>query len=204
MRLEQYLIENDEFYSDGFIKQLQKDCGEWISELKSNDVSLYRGMDNGKRYLIKTPRQDREPLSGYGTRHKVADELFKKRFGWKGRSESVLCTTELKRARNFGSPHIIFPFDGYQYIWSKDVYDFLDIDEDVMGVSSDHSLDYMLKSYPEEYTMKFKEFIDDNYTDKTLDSGKNYEVMLKCKKYYAFNVNFDHDIIYLLRMLGVK
>jgi hypothetical protein len=55
--------------------------------------------------------------------HDYLDEQFKKKFGWKARSEGVFCVRSKQIAYNYGNPYSVFPIGNYKYIYSNKIHD---------------------------------------------------------------------------------
>ena len=72
---------------------------------------------------IKTPRADRMPKDTSKNGHEYLGNLFKKYHGWNARKEGVFCFGCPAWASDYGITYIIFPVNGYKYLWSDNITD---------------------------------------------------------------------------------
>lgn len=124
-----------------------------------------------------------------------ADNLFKKCFGWKARTEnSLFATGNYIHASLYGNHHIVYPFDGYKYIWSNNIRDFYNHLMKYLSNELGLNDDYPPIVY--EFYMNNKKIIDDyikqmitlyrtNNLIQAIDSGN--EIMFHCKKYIVIS-----------------
>lgn len=90
---------------------------------------LYRGLTKktSDRMIRKKPRKLRHPKDTEPELQKLVDKLFQEKFGWKPRAQGVFATSDFYTAREYSGDwktvHIIFPFDGFEYIWSPKIDD---------------------------------------------------------------------------------
>lgn len=106
---------------------LLKECNQFLKEVGSS-IMLYRGTEReiskSKGYDKVIPRDVRMPKDTPVEIHTVLDDEFKKKFGWRVRSQGVFATTSMDQAWNFGSYiYNFFPCNGYKYVYSDDIYD---------------------------------------------------------------------------------
>ena len=199
MRLLHYINEENELEKIAPI--LKKECSQILKVMKK-DVFLYRGMKKGgEPFIERVPRTDRTPLDTSTTMHDIMNEYFKEKFGWAARSEGLFCTTSPSQARFYGDVYIIFPVNGYKFIWSPLVHDLFDKQnkfiksfmKDRAGTKSDlHAFIDMSQTNSREIKEDVFSMLDNlKYTDKSLQKSIifNSEVMVKCNKYYAINKN---------------
>ena len=110
---------------DELLTVLEKDCSQFI---KDTGGFLYRSTNRslgGKIYQKVKSRKDRRPVDTPRNIHNWADQAFKKRFGWKARSEGVFTATRPAMTKGYGMDlYLVFPLNGYKYVWSKEHYDF--------------------------------------------------------------------------------
>jgi hypothetical protein len=170
VKFERYLKENkSQEYLRNFIRTVSRDCGQIIREMRTN--VLFRGIFDHGFILERIPRGDREPLDTPKEIQEKMDAAFKKKFGWKVRSEGVFCTIDLDTAYGYGfTPYVIFPTDGYKFVYSKRVQD----------------LSMKIEEFLETKTF---DQIADLYTDKNLiEVPDSHEISIKCKKYHAISM----------------
>lgn len=210
MKLKKYLTEDNKqnlishngmFLNDKYeslMDDILKNCNQWLKE--GNGKPLYRGAYKiSKPYGVLTPRSDRRPLDTPKPIHDYMDDWFKKKFGWKARTEGVFCSNDYTTASEYGSRiFAIYPFDGYKYIFDPKI-------EDLATHLSNNYVGYMAfgttgtlktinydrkKTFGEllEIAMNKAKFTDKNII-KLLKSVDDAEIMLKCKHYYYIELD---------------
>lgn len=186
------------------IPKIQKNCKQILPVYKKTGMKFFRGVfgvvDN---WIERKPRRNRLPMNTPGHLHDIVDSVFKKRFGWKVRSEGVFVTSDVGSADSYGFPCVFFPFDGFKFIWSPkidDLYMEIDVFFKKWLKETDHPMKW-LDVRPtniddiEEGVLKafFDWLVEKYYTDTNLayalKSGN--EVMFKCKKYYAVDDKYE-------------
>ena len=194
MRLQQYI--NEELVIDDWNEMLniiKKDCSKSLKEFGSTPI--YRGTKEIKKdnTLIRVKsRIDRRPTDTPKHLHDLMDELFKKHYGWKARSEGVFVTKYLLDASSYGKVTLFFPIGDYKYLWSKKVDDLyeqirIQITEKILARGI-----YTRELLPKHITPEFKEMLEDiikTYTSKDFNKSIEEECMFKVKDYYL--VRFD-------------
>jgi len=126
-RLKEYLIESSE-RDKGILRNISKECSEIIEIYRDIEVYLYRGINNISGEMgFRIPRRDRLPKDTPIEIQEKLDIEFKKKFGWKARSEGVFVTPRYNTASTYGTgyPVVVFPVNGFKYLWSpvyKDLY----------------------------------------------------------------------------------
>lgn len=116
---------NKELHLSGKDKRIiEKECSQILNVYKQANTFLFRGMHSKDDFIKKTPRTDRIPKDMDNDNHEEIDEYFKKHFGWGGRSEGVFCSSRFSTAGGYGdSVYIIFPSNGFKFLWSDEVED---------------------------------------------------------------------------------
>lgn len=95
----------------------------------------------------------------------AADDFFLKQFGFKARSSSLICSTDIEQARSYGNyTYEIIPLGVSEFLYSKSVKDFLE-----------HQLDI-------EHPKEINQWITD----------KNYQ---KCKYICEIHENFKGEVM---------
>ena len=187
MKLKQYLIENKTLYD------VKQDCKPFLSKyskLLKNEQFLWRGSDKiirGIGHVVT--RKNRKPTDTTIDLHNKLDELFKKRFGWKARSEGVFCTGKLTSAASYGHPYIMIPAGKFEFIWSPMVWDLFDelrnqeLIKGYTGIDNPKTSFYDPKD--EKHNIKLK-YIIGTYINKNLRSAMrtHNEIIIKCDSYY--------------------
>lgn len=121
MRLKAYLNESYTTTED-VINMIKNNClRSYLVQTKGR--FLYRGMRTVRDIEEVKPRTDRYPKDMPGDLHDKLDDLFKRKFRWKARSEGVFVTGNIREAREYGTECIFFPIGKFEYIWSSRVDD---------------------------------------------------------------------------------
>ena len=155
MKFTEYITEASKYELQlyGIIQSLNKDCMEFIQELrKSGKNPLWRGTNKSRtKSIVKvTPRQDRYPKDMPEFMHDMIDEQFKAKFGWKPRSTGVFVTGRKSDAGSYGATYMFFPVGKYSYLYNPDVSDlYSEVDGESMSGYSDYS-DW-INSYVDEW-----------------------------------------------------
>lgn len=147
---------------------IKKDCKPYLKEI--GNLSLYRGMFAENRpFVKKISRTDRKPKDSSLVSHKIMDNIFKKKYGWKARSEGVFVTGDRSITHAYGITYIYFPIGKYKYLWSPNIHD--------LGT---------------EIVSDRIKLITDNYTNKNLKlaAKSNNEIIFKVKEYYVVDENY--------------
>lgn len=113
------------------LEKIEKQCGQIIKIYKKSGCFLYRGLrltdrvkKIGNNIYSVVPRKDRWPKDTCKKLHDMIDVHFLNRFGWRVRSNGVFCSGSIKVANEYGTTRgIIFPADGFKYIWSRKIED---------------------------------------------------------------------------------
>ncbi|MFW6129888.1 MAG: hypothetical protein ACOC56_01815, partial [Atribacterota bacterium] len=152
-------------------------------------IFLYRGYKKvGKVFKIK-PRTNRIPRNTSLLVHDILDEKFKKKFGWKARSEGVFVVGNASEAGTYsmGEVFLFFPAGNYKYIWSPTINDL-----------------YLYSDFIITMPEKFDKILE-SYTDKDLKKYMNNqtfyckEIMFKCNEYYLVHVDFADLVLKKIR-----
>ena len=137
MRLEQFIIEGSRHtkieFEDDFIedkvyqmaKLLFKNCKEYLKDLniKSAGRVMYRGAYGDDMTKI-VPRKDRQPKDMDWEQSEALDDEFKRKFGWKPRSEGVFCSGDIQQAKGYGDGvFTVWPMGKYKLLWSWSIFD---------------------------------------------------------------------------------
>jgi len=214
MRLQQYILES----KDEMISFIKKNCKPYINLARKSGVDdfLFRGINSTKDYVIKNVRTDRKPADMNEYVHKQLDKVFKEKFGWPARSNSLFCVPSESRAIPYGNLHVVIPIGKFDYLWSpksKDLY--MEIKK--LSIIDQYAEDRFIsirKQYKELHgwdpkkfmgflrilNQKIENFVNDmNFQKNTgfrtlMINYKKHEVMINCKKYIAVNAddfNFD-------------
>ena len=176
MRLLHFLNED----INQLISFIERDCKYYLSLLK-NKTPFYRGMIVNNDYGKKQVRDDRKPR---GMKQEVANNLndWLKKNGHTTRNNSVISTSNIYDAINFGNGNVYFIYPigrfNYSYVRSTDINN-----NDNSGYK---------KYYIEEYK-KLKDFIITNHNINEA-YNKKYEIWFDCKEYYYIDAEKYKDI----------
>jgi len=136
-KIDTFLNESKIETFEEFTELVKRDCSEFLKEIKSSKAFLYRGIKGVSDDMgIKTPRADRKPKDTSAKGHKYLGDLFKKHHGWNPRKEGVFCFADEFSTHYYGKSYIIFPINGYKYLWSSNISDLY------AETSSDYSFNY--------------------------------------------------------------
>jgi hypothetical protein len=186
------------YIPDDMVDKILHDCS-YFFDINGRPVQsppLYRGTNKFiKDYEIITPRKNRKPLDTPIAIHRELDKLFKKKFGWKARSEGVFVTGKRSSASEYGQPYIVLPIGKFKYVWSPYIYDLHSklVNTGVIYAKGNKSKVIMEK---DEYMPILEELVG-KYKDNDLDTAIHVgnEISMKCDKYYIINENYL-DIAY--------
>jgi hypothetical protein len=157
---------------EGLYEKITKNCKQVLREI--NRGVLFRGVLSGGNFLEKIPRKNRLPLSTDIKTHEILDAAFQKKFGWKVRSEGVFCSRTYEGALGYGNIYVIFPVDGYKYVFNKDIND----------------LYYYINYYEPSLDQVVK-----GYVDRGLGAYRgNGEISINCDKYYCVRARLMEEV----------
>lgn len=152
---------------------LHRDCQQFLNE----GVILYRGMRlDIVDYQLFERRHDRQPTDMPFHIHKILDDLFMKKFGWKARGSGVFATSSINDAKQYTNiipqpgriggfvkrdPYIFVAKGEYDILYNPDV-------SDLFGYICDDNTEYMdvdswiLKKYNLDFSEEVPNWEDDN------------------------------------------
>ena len=116
MRLTKYITENR--ISD-YYDLVEKDCKKYLKTVENSDYFLIRWADKQPITYKKKVRKNRVPLDTPLKVHKFIDRSFKKKFGWKPRSEGLFCFA----SDEWSAAFLVFPIGNFKFVWSNKVDD---------------------------------------------------------------------------------
>ena len=190
-------INERELFADVLYEKVKDECAHFLKEVKGSKYEAARGSRKmygiGKRLV---PRKDRNPTDTPPAVHDMADNRFKKKFGWYARSEGVFANSTRKMSiiKHYGPTYYFYPVGKYEYLWSPRTNDLVLylVDKDILhqdnfgvlpGVMNDDiqaALDKIIPTYKKT-----------GLKDALMDG---HEVMYKCKAYYM--VSSDYHMSY--------
>jgi len=160
MRLKQFINESrgKVLSLDDTKKLLQTKCKKAVEEYKKGNI-IYRGINNYNNYLYIQPSKSTRVSLNTENYYTLINDNSPSWEKYPKRSKSVICTTDLYRADNYGDIYIVFPFDNAKigvcsnvdYWWS---FPFL---KKVTSISSMDDFNYQLRfifnlNYIKKYT----------------------------------------------------
>ena len=198
MRLQHYLTEAFKPISPDDIDALiQKECKSFLKQIKEKHV--YRGMHGshtGNIALKGTPRKNRAPKDTPLDMQILFDDLVKKIFGWKPRSQGLFVTGGRYQAETYGTVYEIYPIGNFKFLYAPKVHDFYTEYRGELNLfKQKHSLDKLnseIMKMP-AFIDQLSKFIKSEYKDKNLYDAAMYEneIMILCKSYYAKKSDSD-------------
>jgi hypothetical protein len=156
-----------------WLETIEKECSEYLKEF---EFPFFRGTKQGPTFKSHIPRTDRVPLDTPKAIHDILDKEFKKKFGWKVRSEGVFVTSVQYMASAYGEVVMFFPVNGYKYVWSPEIFDL-----------SVHISDLGDPDILVNYEDDFASDIVEKYRDSGAKNTKK-EIAFKCKKWYGLKI----------------
>ncbi len=121
------MLINEVINKNSIINTIQTKCSDILSVYQKNQVYLYHGGKLGDTPQMFKTEKKRIPKDTPENIQKFVDQLLKKAGFTALRSNSLFCTGDINEAWGYGSynaPYIIFPFNGFQFTWSKIINDF--------------------------------------------------------------------------------
>ncbi len=196
MKFGLYLTEDD---NQKTLDEFKKNTSQWFKEM--GDVKLWRGTKHRIKDIKKlTSRVDRRPLDTPKEVHDWFDDAFKKEFGWKPRSSGVFTCPSKFHVEVFGKPYLIYPINGYKYIWSKHISDLTNYLENIRILVQPTERNHQLGEnwYDKKILKEYTEATMSLYTDKNLKNsrGTSVEVTLYCPNgYYLMDKQYYSEYI---------
>jgi hypothetical protein len=188
MRLQQYINE-EALTRESYISLIKRDCKPF---LKNMGDPLYRSLDLKNNFQKKRTRKNRHPVDTPRIMHNLLDNAFKKKFGWKPRSEGVFVSPQ--KVSGYGAnTAYFFPIGKYKYMWSKEIGDLFVELRKRSGFLYDYVSRLQLgESLLPSEIKKIENYVEgsivNKYTDKNLKGNTSKELMFKCDSYYVMNI----------------
>jgi hypothetical protein len=178
---------------------LNKECSQFVKELKAGKRLFLRTRHTFSRnendlLTMKSLHGNREPIDTPKELSKKVDELLKSYFGWKPRSEGYFVWIDNVHSNRIKSnpniTRVIFPINGYKYVYSPEVMDLFD----------NYSTIYKYKTPDREFTeflVYFRFELLPTYTNKDalkISVNRNIECMVKAPKIVSASLNLLPEI----------
>lgn len=189
MKLKQYLSEDNKFL-DGLRYIMRNTDTDYLRAVLRTDNAFGRRMDIGRKWWFtdKVTHRNRWPRDTPGNINAWVDEWFKKKFGWKARSENSLFVYNIdiqSGAWNRADYYIIFPRAVRTVIWSeksRDLYLWLRMGRNLMSDLNKNEVIAKLEA------AKYKK----GEVAESLKGKSLQERMIHCRKYHGIQTNlFD-------------
>jgi hypothetical protein len=171
-KIDMYLNEAKIETIEEFTELVKRDCSKFLKEIKQSKRFVYRGISGVGKMGIKTPRINREPKDTSLAGHKYLGNLFKKHHGWNARKEGVFCFGNPEWAGDYGITYIIFPVNGYKYVWSDYITDLTVYVQDDYNFSYDGEHATFSVLWSDIRLNAFVDYIMNNYDE---DEKPDYE-----------------------------
>jgi len=87
---------------------------------------MYRGIhakESKSPIFISQSPKNRIPTDTPGNIHKLLDDLFLQKFGWRARSDALFCSGDMAQAGFYGATYEIYPANGFKFVWSERIRD---------------------------------------------------------------------------------
>jgi hypothetical protein len=216
---------------DNAIEMLKKDCAPVIKEITKARKLIYRGATKqGTLITRRRTRMNRRPLNMEIEIHRILDQLFKKKFGWRARSQSITGTSNMESAFMFGGEvYMLFPIGEYEVLWIKSVGDLMQLiplwieeffDEAIAGKRKSHIrrmigtwsggvLKHIDPDDPDvekilltKATKELEKIVSKSTSGRLSQAlkGSSHELMFKCKEYYLVDTVFEDAVTHDLRI----
>lgn len=179
------------------IETFRNDVSQYLNEMKGQKLWRSTNKKINGIYKLK-PRLNRTPKDTPLDVHEYFDEEFKKKFGWKARSQGVFTSSSPEAFDTFGKyTYVFYPCNGYKYIWSSEVTDMTEYLDRMELIYAPHQK-WIENSlwYDKEYREKITKKMMNSYTDKNLtkSSWSSTEVMFYCPNgYYMVDGDFFRE-----------
>lgn len=117
-----------------FTALLKQDCSQVLLAYRKTKMPLLRGVRNATQDQFKgKTRENRRPMDTGEKSHKALDNMLSTAGFETNRSNSIFCSTSRAQANMYGTTYVIFPINGFKFLWSekyKDLYsDFYENDQ---------------------------------------------------------------------------
>lgn len=106
-------------YQAKYFSIIEKECSQFVSEMKKAKRLLFRGIDAKHDVFYGKPHVNRIPTDTNSGIQRKIDKLLLIA-GFKAlRSNSIFATSSVGQAEEYGEPFFIFPKNGYSFTWSS-------------------------------------------------------------------------------------
>lgn len=116
-----YTIE-DGLTLDIVFDDIYRDCGDYLKLI--SEQLLWRGMFRDDEFGEMYPIENRNPRDTPKLINSMFNDILYDKFGWYPRTDGVFAFQKPGSASNYGYSYMIFPVDGFEYIWAPNITDF--------------------------------------------------------------------------------
>lgn len=107
------------------IDLIKTNCSDAVAAMQQCGQFLYRGAGVKHLAFHGRSRENRRSLSMLNWQQEVFDKAMTA-YGFTAlRSNSIFCSGSFDQAKSYGHPFIIFPVNGFSFLWSAEVRDFV-------------------------------------------------------------------------------
>lgn len=110
-----------------YIDLIKTNCSEVLPIIKTAGF-LYRGIGHVSDLPLAyqgRSREDRRSLAGNGYEQRVFNKIITQ-YGFKAnRANSIFCSGDVEQAAVYGKTYIVFPINGFNFLWSTKLRDFM-------------------------------------------------------------------------------
>lgn len=202
MRLHEY---NETEVFNEALDYIGKHCNSFLKEAMAGGKFMWSGRRNVDNWFIGQVRKDRKPVDSSQRVHKLMDDLFLRKFGFRARSNAVFCTGSTSTTSYYGNTYSIWPVGDYRFVYSPDVRDIAVELENIEDLYNQEHGGFSLKlpkTKEKERDKRVDGWVKDlmsSYTDKNIKNAirSGNEIMVNCDKYVALNHSLS------LKLLGI-
>lgn len=167
---------------------IKRDCQPFLKEVDYDPFDkypLFRGMQTDNYFIKKNVNLvDRKPVDMGLMTHDQINKYFTQEYGAPFR-DALFATGSFIDAEGYGNAYYIFPIGEFKYLWSSKIGDLYG---DMNNISRQTDTPFDQKA--------LFNFLDwGNYQTTNLKRALNgsSEIMIRCKQYYALEVNSVYD-----------
>ena len=162
---------------------------------------MYSGRTHNANSFTRVVQKEREPLDTPKIIHMMLDRLFKKKWGYNARSQTIFCTGSQVQAELYGNSFLIFPYGNFKFLWhqkAKDLYNYLKwkivFDIDTSSVEGADELEKRVTKVVAEYK--------NSGLQRAIKTG--HEIMIHTKEYLALDVySYETKMMQFYNKYGV-
>lgn len=108
-----------------YFSYIELHCQQYLKGVVDAERFLFRGIGYKKQddAFIGNPKEDREPKDSSPEAQRLVDGAISMLGGKALRGNSIFTSSSYSQAENYGQVYIIFPVDGFNFMWSKIEHD---------------------------------------------------------------------------------